>query len=439
MGRPRNAEKRAADQEAFLAAFARTGIAKTAAAEAGFKPVQHYRWLKDDPQYAARFAGLEAQTRELAKANRKPCPRGYEIEGPRGERKRQAQERFLGALAASGIVMEAAAAAGVSAASFYVWCRKSPEFRERARSVLRDAEDRRREIVTERVGAGSRAAWADPERRRAWGEHQRQAWTPEMREAAAERNLSRMADPAYRERWLAASRKSREFAACGNPGYFDVIDIPEKAYWLGFLVTDGMVTGFKSGSLRLTVKLARKDRSHLEILHRTLQAKRPIRDREEWSKPPGTTERKKRPVSVLDVCSPQLVNALVTQGVKPRKTDIVEPWDGPAGLMPHYWRGVMDGDGTLGTYDGEVRVGLCGSRPLTEAFLAWARDVCGTTANVRQGTQGNRRYCTLAIGGNNRAPRLLAALYDDAPVALARKKAEADLIVHGKPFSPILF
>ena len=83
----------------------------------------------------------------------------------------------------------------------------------------------------------------------------------------AQRTRDRQADPEFAERWLAESRKSREFAACGNPSYFDQIDTPDKAYWLGFIATDGMVTGFKSGSLRLVIKLARKDRAHLEVLH----------------------------------------------------------------------------------------------------------------------------------------------------------------------------
>ena len=56
-----------------------------------------------------------------------------------------------------------------------------------------------------------------------------------------------------------------------------------------------------------------------------------------------------------------------------------------------------------------------------------------------RGSSGNRRYWLLALGGNHRLPPLLAALYDDAPVALARKKAEADFIVHGKPLARTLF
>lgn len=438
---PTSNERRQEQQDAFLAAFAKTGIISRASEESGVIFTAHHRWMKDDAAYAARFADLKRQTAVLAAETRKPPgpAMGTRQSGPRAERQRVNQERFLAALAKTGIIADACKETGIPQATHNYWARSYPEYATAAEAVLAQTAELRKSAIASRIGAGSRKAWEDPDRREAWSEHQRSSWTPEMRDAAGQRNLDRMADPEYAARWLAKSRKSREFAACGNPSYFDEIDTPDKAYWLGFIATDGMVTGFKSGSLRLVIKLARKDRAHLEILHRALQAKRDIRDTEEWSKPPGTDERKKRPASVLDVCSPQIVNALVSHGITARKTDELQPWDGPADLMPHYWRGVIDGDGTIGTYDGEAKLGLCGSRPLVEAFLAWARGITGTTASPRQGKAGNRRYWLLALGGNNRLPPLLAALYDDAPVALARKKAEADHIVHGKPLMPALF
>ncbi len=441
-GRPRNNERRQERQRAFRAAFARSGILSRAAAESGIVAQQHHRWLKEDEDYAAVFNVQKMRTAVLAQQNRKPagCPKGFRYTtGPRAERRRINQERFLEALAATGIIADAAQETGIGAGTHVMWMRDDEEYAARTAEILEATAATRQKLVGERIGKASRERWDDPGRREAWSEHQRTNWTPEMREAAARRSRDRMHDPEFREEWLAVSRKSREFAACGNPSYFDEIDTPEKAYWLGFITADGMVTGFRSGSLQMVIKLARKDRGHLEILHQELQAKRPIRDTEEWSKPPGTSERKKRPASILNVCSPQVVNALVRHGVTQRKTDTVQPWNGPGRLMRHYWRGVIDGDGSIGTYDGEAKLSLCGSRPLVEAFLEWARGICGTTAQARQGKAGNRRYWLTAIGGNVRLARLLAVLYDDAPVALARKKAEADLIVHGKPFSPTLF
>ena len=440
MGRPRNDEKRAGEQEAFLAAFARTGIAKTAAGEAGLKPVAHYRWLKDDPGYAERFAALDGQTRGLAAENRKPHPRGYQqTEGPRVEKRKRAQEAVLSALAKSGIVMDAAAEAGIFPAAFYMWCRKYPEFRERAEQILRDTEDKRRETVAERVGAATRANWEKPGNREAWTEIRQQAWTSEMREAAGERARERHADPEFSAAWLVKAKASRPIS-CDNPSYFDVIDTPSKAYWLGFMATDGCVSGFNSGSLKLQVKLARRDRDHLVKLHKTLKARRPIRDYEEMSKPPGSKERKKRPVSVLAVSSHQIVNALVSHGITPRKSATVKPWNGPAHLMPHYWRGTVDGDGWICISSSGMSIGLCGTMDLVDAFLAWAHGVCGTTATSHPGPSGTKsNFRNTSVGGNRMAKSLIAALYDSAPVALTRKKALADLAVHGKPLAATLF
>ncbi len=52
---------------------------------------------------------------------------------------------------------------------------------------------------------------------------------------------------------------------------------------------------------------------------------------------------------------------------------------------------------------------------------------------------GNRNYWTTQVGGTVGVLKLVRALYDDAPVALARKKALADLAVHGKPLQATIF
>ena len=52
--------------------------------------------------------------------------------------------------------------------------------------------------------------------------------------------------------WRRARASSRrEQVACDNPTYFDEIDTPDKAYWLGFIGADGCVTGLRAGYPRL--------------------------------------------------------------------------------------------------------------------------------------------------------------------------------------------
>jgi Homeodomain-like domain len=225
----------------------------------------------------------------------------------------------------------------------------------------------------------------------------------------------------------------RRVRGCDNADYFDQIDTPEKAYWLGFIAADGCVTGFESGNRRLQIKLARKDRDHLVLLHKALKASRPIRDTEE------VTLGERRPYSVLAVYSPQIADALVRCGITPRKSHTLQPWDGPAALMPHYWRGLVDGDGSITINDSGVFLSFVGSEAVVRGFRAWAGGVCGTASAARHVTTGAADYWVIQVGGTVRILRLLAALYDDAPVALARKKALADLAVHGKPLQAAMF
>lgn len=205
--RPIDMEKRARQQAAFLEAYERTGMVRRATEAAGVNMSYHYRWLSSDEDYARRFAELEATVVADTLAHRRPHPKGYKIKGARAEEGRRKREAFLAALAKTGIVTDASAESGVSAATFYTWFRTEPEFAERAAAVLEETREIAARIKAERVGRGSKAAWEDPARREAWSAYQRGAWTPEMRAAAGERNKERLADPEYRAAWEEAARQ----------------------------------------------------------------------------------------------------------------------------------------------------------------------------------------------------------------------------------------
>ena len=81
-GRRPNLELRRERQDAFLAAFAETGIASLAAKRAGIPGPQHYNWLRQDPHYAARFSELREQTR--TSPNSTPSRAGRRAHTPGG-------------------------------------------------------------------------------------------------------------------------------------------------------------------------------------------------------------------------------------------------------------------------------------------------------------------------------------------------------------------
>ena len=229
----------------------------------------------------------------------------------------------------------------------------------------------------------------------------------------------------------------RQMPGCEYPDYFDRIDTPEKAYWLGFISADGCIVAtpqYPEGS-HLAVQLGARDKDHLVKLKVALGATACVHDRT------AKTFGKPTRLASLSVGSRRLTEALVALGVTPRKSATIQPWDGPVDLMPHYWRGMVDGDGSLARKtDGVWTVFLCGSEACVRAFTAWAAGICGTTAKPYY-----RSGCWyISISGRYQVPKLVRALYADAPVSLARKQETADQILSAeeprrKPGTPSRF
>lgn len=197
--------------------------------------------------------------------------------------------------------------------------------------------------------------------------------------------------------------------------FFDVIDTEAKAYWLGFITADGCVRSGPQGAAgwnlsQVNVKLKASDAGHLEKLKADLGAESPL----------IPVPHKTHPGVQVSFSSRPLVDALIRLGVTPRKSLTVEPWNGPDDLMRHYWRGLVDGDGTIVRHPGEREkwhVRLIGSEAVVEAFRIWASAVSGSTAN---------KYPKVNIwswtAGGLASPQALAReLYGDATVYLDRK------------------
>ena len=90
-------------------------------------------------------------------------------------------------------------------------------------------------------------------------------------------------------------------------------------------------------------------------------------------------------------------------------------------LARHGRRGRLVGRKTEGLWT----VVLCGSEACVRAFAAWAAGICGTTAKPYY-----RTGCWyISISGRHQVPKLVRALYADAPVSLDRKQETADRIL----------
>ena len=200
--------------------------------------------------------------------------------------------------------------------------------------------------------------------------------------------------------------------------FFDVIDTEAKAYWLGFITADGCVQAgvISNGWQRhgLYVKLKASDAGHLEKLKADLAAENPVHH----------VPQRGKPAAEIAFSSRHLVDSLIRLGVTPRKSLTVTPWDGPPRLMRHYWRGMVDGDGSIVRHPGprdKWYLMLCGSGACVEAFRAWASPVCGSAAKVMR--IGN--ICRWTVAGLASPQAVARELYGDATVYLDRKHERA--------------
>jgi hypothetical protein len=199
--------------------------------------------------------------------------------------------------------------------------------------------------------------------------------------------------------------------------FLDSINSEEKAYWLGFVTADGSVHIGDDGKRRLSVQLAAYDGGHLQKMADAFASNKPVL-------------YTKRNEAVLVFNSLPIVRSLSKLGVNPRKSGIVLPWSGPVHLMPHYWRGLLDGDGTISLNRAESKwtVGICGSVHCVVEFSNWARDVSLSKAVPRQ-APGSSLCWYWQVAGTWAPQRLVSALYRNANIFLDRKKNLADRLM----------
>ncbi len=176
-----------------------------------------------------------------------------------------------------------------------------------------------------------------------------------------------------------------------NYSYFHSIDSEAKAYWLGFLTADGCIT---TGN-RITVHLGIIDCSHLYKLKDALQ----------------TTQK----VSInnrscsFTICSPEIAADLAVHGILPKKTFSTKPAQVQPELERHYWRGVIDGDGTIRP-DGK-NMTLVGDYDIMASFQKFALT---HYPDIKAKICRKENIYSFAI--YKRTPEILVLLYNDSMV-----------------------
>jgi hypothetical protein len=226
-----------------------------------------------------------------------------------------------------------------------------------------------------------------------------------LKAIGADYGVSDMTIIQYVERRGVAKRGSRRLAL--NQHAFDQPLTDDAAYWVGFLIADGCVQG-----RYLTLQLSAIDRKHVEKFRDFLGSAHKI------MKISGNGRRPDQ--YRFAVSSLRITNALRELGVVERKTFSARA-SAPVSTNRHFWRGVVDGDGSIGwRARSRGRPQFClqvaGSLPLMTQFRDYVRSITTSRANVYP----NRRIYVFACTANV-GKTVVRILYKDAPVALSRK------------------
>jgi transposase-like protein len=222
--------------------------------------------------------------------------------------------------------------------------------------------------------------------------------------------------PATVNRWLhrrgVVLRGPRETSTkcqiCHNS--FDELT-PDAAYWIGFLFADGSVSSCgQSGTV--SVRISECDRDHLVKLRAFLGSTHTIS-----AGPAGNYGGyPSRPSARFSVRSARLAQQLLSLGryEGPINDTLIQSCD--------FWRGVVDGDGSLGILaTGYAYLGLVGSHRLLEAFLLFLK---GNGLGARMTIRSDKTIFQVATAGYT-AEKIVSFLYRNAEVALDRKAASA--------------
>ena len=194
---------------------------------------------------------------------------------------------------------------------------------------------------------------------------------------------------------------------------FDCINSVEKAYWLGWYMTDGYNHQARNC---VALRLQEKDREILEKLRTFLETDAPI----------YTFTRNSGRYVELNVCSSHISNSLASLGVVQHKVHNKRIPDMEYKYIRSFLRGYFDGDGCISITHRKDRGENSKTYQVTftgnEEPMLFIEQVLRKELGIsyRQLQPHNKSY-TLHYSGRNICTKILNWLYKDATVYLQRK------------------
>ena len=207
-----------------------------------------------------------------------------------------------------------------------------------------------------------------------------------------------------------------------NEHYFDVIDTPNKAYVMGFLYSDGN-NSIDKGTV--SIYLQEEDWEILEKMRLEIGSEKPLKFLDKSNKHDfGYTYKNQY---ALIMFSSYMCNSLAEKGVVPNKSLVISfPKWLDKELVPHFVRGVFDGDGSIYRYyRNENNLPIMVTITATQQFCETLKDICkeelGINAGIYDASCHNGITKVFTLSGRNISKKFLDWIYEDAVLYLQRK------------------
>lgn len=209
---------------------------------------------------------------------------------------------------------------------------------------------------------------------------------------------------------------------CFDEHVFDVIDTEEKAYWLGWLFSDGYNHASKC---QVALRVQEEDTEILYKFQKFLQTDTPIHTYKRVTK----VNKLQHSYSELLVCSPYFSEKLTDLGCVQAKTLILKFPDIPEYLYQPFIRGYFEGDGCFSVTKRNNRknpnsllyqfniVGMQDVLLKIQDIIVQNTGVKRLPLKVRKG----KKAVTMHYNGHNVCKKILDYLYKNASIYLNRK------------------
>lgn len=207
-----------------------------------------------------------------------------------------------------------------------------------------------------------------------------------------------------------------------DESYFDNIDTPNKAYIVGFFHSDGSNNPNKS---TVSISLQEEDKNILELIRNEIKSEKPL-EFLDYSKKHDFGYSYKNQYR-LCIFSKHICEELNNKGITPNKSLTIgfPNWLNKE-LIPHYIRGVYDGDGSIyRAYRNVNNLPITVTITATESFCKSLQKICKEELNISAGIYDaschNGITKVFVLSGRNIAKKFLDWIYQDAELYLQRK------------------